>query len=108
MTDFERISPQQAEPLLQQQDWQVVDIRDESSYRQSHIPNALHLDNQTVAEFLQQQNPEQAILVYCYHGHSSLNAAAYLSSQGCSNVYSLDGGFEQWRQLFPQHTVSEG
>ncbi|NKQ13210.1 thiosulfate sulfurtransferase, partial [Pseudomonas sp. SST3] len=33
---------------------------------------------------------------------SSQSAAAYLINQGFSDVYSLDGGFELWRQTYPQ------
>jgi thiosulfate sulfurtransferase len=39
--------------------------------------------------------------VVCYHGNSSQSAAAYLVSQGFSEVYSLDGGFELWRTTYP-------
>jgi thiosulfate sulfurtransferase len=37
-------------------------------------------------------------VVYCYHGHTSLGGAAYLMDQGFTEVYSLIGGFERWRQ----------
>ena len=37
------------------------------------------------------------VLVYCYHGISSQNAAAFLIERGFETVYSLDGGFEAWR-----------
>jgi thiosulfate sulfurtransferase len=37
-------------------------------------------------------------VVYCYHGHTSLGAAAYLRENGFTDVVSLSGGFELWRQ----------
>jgi len=43
--------------------------------------------------------------VVCYHGNSSQSAAAYLISQGFSDVYSLDGGFELWRGTYPTETA---
>ena len=38
-------------------------------------------------------------------GHNSLVAAAYLVGQGFSNVYSIDGGFELWRNTYPAETA---
>jgi thiosulfate sulfurtransferase len=43
--------------------------------------------------------------VVCYRGNSSQSAAAYLASQGFSEVYSLDGGFELWRSLYPERVA---
>jgi thiosulfate sulfurtransferase len=44
---------------------------------------------------------ESPILVCCYHGNSSQNAAHYLSEQGYTNVHSLNGGYEQWKVIYP-------
>lgn len=46
-------------------------------------------------------------MVVCYHGNSSQSAAAYLVSQGFSDVYSLDGGFELWRSTYPAETARD-
>ncbi|CRR54182.1 Thiosulfate sulfurtransferase GlpE [Pseudomonas aeruginosa] len=45
-------------------------------------------------------------MVVCYHGNSSQSAAAYFIQQGFSDVYSLDGGFELWRSVYPADTSS--
>jgi thiosulfate sulfurtransferase len=37
-------------------------------------------------------------IIYCYKGISSQDAAHYLSSQGFKDVYSVDGGFEEWKK----------
>lgn len=77
---------------------QVVDIRDEESYRQGHIAGAFHLHNSNIQDYIQEADPESPLLVCCYHGHMSQSAAAYLSEQGFRETYSLDGGFEAWSQ----------
>ena len=46
------------------------------------------------------------LVVVCYHGNSSQSAAAYFIQQGFSDVYSLDGGFELWRSVYPADTSS--
>lgn len=80
----------------------LLDVRDAAAYAQAHMPGAQHLDNQSAAQLLATTDPAQVLLVYCYHGHSSQSAAAWLSEKGFAEVYSLDGGFEHWRQLHAQ------
>ena len=53
-----------------------------------------------VQEFLQNTDKEQAVVVYCYHGNSSLGATAFLIENGFKNVASMSGGFEAWRQVY--------
>ncbi|MHC5065616.1 MAG: thiosulfate sulfurtransferase GlpE [Planctomycetota bacterium] len=73
-----------------------VDIRDDSSYAAGHIPGAVTLDDSSVQAFLRDTDPDARIVVYCYHGNSSLGAAAFFLQQGFENVSSMSGGFEAW------------
>ncbi|MAB23638.1 MULTISPECIES: thiosulfate sulfurtransferase GlpE [Pseudomonas] len=100
MSDFQRIDPNQANNLLLD-GAQLADIRDPQSYQQGHIPGAVRLDNDNLAQFVEAADKQQPLLICCYHGNSSQSAAAYLASLGFSAVYSLDGGFELWQQHFP-------
>ena len=79
-----------------------VDIRDPGSYRQAHIPGAIHLNDGNVQEFLQQTDKNKEVVVYCYHGNSSMGATAFLMENGFSNVASMSGGFEAWRPVYEQ------
>lgn len=100
MTDFKRIPPEQAQ-ALRDQGAVVVDIRDPQAYAAGHIKNATHLDNHSLHDFIAKADLDVPLIVACYHGNSSQSAAAYLASQGFSEVYSLDGGFELWRATYP-------
>jgi len=93
---FTRINVAETRRLLTEEQGVVVDIRDQHSFLNGRIPQAVHLTNASLAEFLQQTEEEQPVIVCCYHGISSQPAAEYLSQQGMSRVYSLDGGFEAW------------
>ena len=75
-----------------------VDVRDAASYESAHIPGALHLTDANVETFIAAADKAKPVVVYCYHGHSSLGGAAYLMEQGFAKDYSLDGGFESWRR----------
>ena len=80
----------------------VVDIRDEDSFNNGRITNALHLTNESLADFLRDADPDEPVVVCCYHGHSSQQAAQFLVSQDFTQVYSLDGGFTQWQLQYPE------
>ncbi len=101
MENFEVISVEQAHRRWQVGDAVLVDIRDPQSYAAGHPPGVLHLTNDTLAAFMEQSDLTQPVMVMCYHGNSSKGAAQYLLQQGFIATYSIDGGFEAWRQAFP-------
>ncbi|MBQ57120.1 MULTISPECIES: thiosulfate sulfurtransferase GlpE [Pseudomonas] len=103
MSDFKRISPEQAQ-ALRQQGAVVVDIRDPQSFDMGHIAGSHHLDNHSLVDFIAKADLDHPLIVSCYHGNSSQSAAAYLIGQGFTDVYSLDGGFELWRATYPEDT----
>ncbi|QRY81061.1 thiosulfate sulfurtransferase GlpE [Pseudomonas sp. PDNC002] len=107
MSDFKRIAPDLAQQL-RESGAQVVDIRDPQSYAMGHISGSRHIDNYSVADFIREADMDAPLVVVCYHGNSSQSAAAYFVQQGFSEVYSLDGGFELWRSVYPADTSAGG
>ncbi len=79
----------------------VVDIRDAASFSNGRITGAIHLTNESLADFLREADPDAPVVVCCYHGQSSQQAAQFLVSQDFTQVYSLDGGFTQWQLQYP-------
>lgn len=111
METFAHLSCADAKTLIAERSPNVVDIRDEKSFAAGRIPNAIHLDNTQVANFLQDADPDAPLIVCCYHGNSSQPASQYFIEQGFDEVYSLDGGFTEWQQLYPdqcERSDSEG
>ncbi|MEH0835494.1 thiosulfate sulfurtransferase GlpE [Pectobacterium cacticida] len=106
MEQFEAISIEQARSR-----WQegavIVDIRDPQSFATAHVPGAMHLTNETLSDFVHNTDVNEPIMVMCYHGISSRNAAQYLISLGFDSVYSIDGGFEAWQTHYPQDTQTQ-
>jgi thiosulfate sulfurtransferase len=100
MDAIPQIQIHEAKNKLDQKHCVFVDIRDPASYRTAHIPGAIHLHDGNVQEFLQKADKEKSVVVYCYHGNSSLGAVAYLRENGFENVASMSGGFEAWRQVY--------
>ncbi len=95
MQPFQHISI--ADVASQQSDFVIADIRDSGSFSAAHIEGAVNLSNDNLGEFLQATPKEQPVVVVCYHGVSSQQAAQFLAEQGYQTVYSMDGGFEGWR-----------
>jgi thiosulfate sulfurtransferase len=98
--EIPQIPVHEAKQKLDEKSCLFVDIRDPASYRQAHIPGAIQLNDGNVQAFLQNTDKEQAVVVYCYHGNSSLGATAFLIENGFKNVASMSGGFEAWRPVY--------
>ncbi|CAH0542675.1 thiosulfate sulfurtransferase GlpE [Vibrio marisflavi] len=98
MDQFQHINVNDAHLLLEQGEAKLVDIRDAQSFNQARSESAFHLTNDSLVEFMNQNEFATPILVMCYHGVSSQGAAQYLVNQGFEQVYSVDGGFEAWQR----------
>ena len=96
MNNFKRISTTDANDLILRQTY-LIDIRDQNSFNTEHMDNAINLNDDNIEKFILKADKKIPTIVYCYHGHSSQNAAQYLSSMGFTEVYSVDGGFEDWK-----------
>ena len=107
MFNFSRISAAQAKAMMAAGEVTLIDIRDEASYRAGHMSNAIHIDNHSVQHFLQQADPDIPLIVCCYHGNMSQSAAQFFSEQDFSDVYSLDGGYSDWSQHYPELCSTE-
>ena len=93
---FKELDPHKAQEMVEEGSVNVIDIRDPGSYSAGHIPSAVSLNDTNVKEFIESTDKEKPLIVYCYHGISSRDAAEYLSQNGFKEVYSMTGGFEAW------------
>jgi thiosulfate sulfurtransferase len=104
MEQFAHISVQDTKAKIDAGAAKIVDIRDDQAFEQAHIPGAFHLNNGSIQSFIGANDFDTPVIVVCYHGHSSQQAAQYMLQQGFEEVYSMDGGFELWRTQFPSQT----
>ena len=65
---FKIITVKEANDFIKEDNITIVDIRDEDSFAQSHIPKAVHLSNNNIDEFIESSHQEDNILIYCYKG----------------------------------------
>ncbi|WP_415897529.1 thiosulfate sulfurtransferase GlpE [Neptuniibacter sp. QD72_48] len=96
MSQFECIDSPKAAALIKD-GAQVADIRDPNSFAQGHISGSYNLSNENLHDYIAAADMDKPLLVCCYHGISSQQAAQFLVEQGFDEVYSINGGFEVWR-----------
>jgi thiosulfate/3-mercaptopyruvate sulfurtransferase len=104
---YSRIGHPQADALLQRSDVQVLDVRDAESYLKGHIEGAQNISTRNLGGFINGGDKTAPVLVYCYHGNSSQEYSKILVQYGFSDVSSLDGGYEAWRQRPPKAVPAE-
>lgn len=101
MPTFKLISTADAHKRSLAEKIKMVDIRDQNSFETDHVEGSFHLTNDTVAQFMAEVDLKTPVFVICYHGNSSKGVAQYLTEQGYDDVYSVEGGFVEWRLLHP-------
>ncbi|WP_019029687.1 thiosulfate sulfurtransferase GlpE [Colwellia piezophila] len=101
--NFKHMSVSELQAVMADKSHVVVDIRDENSFANGRITDAINLTNESMADFLRAADLDAPLVVCCYHGISSQQAAQFLISQDFTDVYSLDGGFTQWQTQFPDN-----
>lgn len=92
---FKRIDKQTAVQKLKSNSV-LIDIRDKESFDNGHIDCSIHITQENLNDFIVNTNKDIPIMVICYHGNSSQSVAHYLTEQGFTDVYSIDGGYEGW------------
>lgn len=93
---YKCISVDEAEVLLKSEGATLLDIRDLASFSRGAIHHATNLNNENVEYVIENTDKEKPVIIYCYHGNSSKNAADYFFQRGFTQSYSVDGGYQQW------------
>lgn len=100
MPAFKTISPAEAEQLIDQSNPTILDCRKVNDYREGHIENAMLVHEQLRDSMLKKGDKHKALLIYCYHGHTSEHLAEMFCDFGFKQVYNLVGGYASWQQYF--------
>ncbi len=77
----------------------LVDVREESEWNAGHLPRAIHIGKGVIERDIEGKVPDttQEIILYCGGGFRSALAADVLQKMGYTNVWSMDGGFRDWK-----------
>src|SRR5579875_2172546 len=77
----------------------VLDVREPDEYQQGALPGALHIPRGHLESQIEGRVPDRDahIVVYCAGGTRSAFAADTLQQLGYSDVASVVGGFNKWK-----------
>jgi len=96
---FKEIEPLAAVQMLNHENSIILDVREDSEYKDGHIIDAIHIPlgklDQRMAEL--EKFREKSIIVNCRSGHRSSSACAKLRKSGFETIYNLKGGVMAWQ-----------
>jgi rhodanese-related sulfurtransferase len=74
----------------------LVDVREKWEYEASHIEGSVLIPLREIPGNLQRLAAERDVVCFCHHGIRSMDAAAWLRSQGVPGARSMAGGIDRW------------
>jgi rhodanese-related sulfurtransferase len=95
------VSPEQARQRIEN-GAVPLDVREAEELAEGHIPDATHIPRGLLefqaGDHEALSSPDTPICVYCMAGGRAALAAQTLKQLGYTNVVSIQGGFEGWKQ----------
>ena len=95
---YQPITQEAAKDMMDQQDVIVLDVREQEEYDSGHIPGAVLLPVNAIAEDSAAAvipEKDSVVLVYCRSGNRSKTASKGLAELGYTQVYEF-GGIQTW------------
>jgi rhodanese-related sulfurtransferase len=94
------ISPVDARKQAEAGDAILIDVREESDWREGHAEGARNLSRGVVELEIEAQIPDMTKPIICYCGGGSRSAlvAESLQKMGYENVRSMAGGMRAWKE----------
>ncbi|MGO8997423.1 MAG: rhodanese-like domain-containing protein [Polyangiaceae bacterium] len=86
--------------LARNDDFELVDVREDGEWAAGHIKGARHLGRGVLERDVEKAIPDtkREIVLYCGGGFRSALAAESLAKMGYANVASMDGGWRGWKE----------
>ncbi|HVX19242.1 MAG TPA: molybdopterin-synthase adenylyltransferase MoeB [Acidimicrobiales bacterium] len=77
----------------------ILDVREPDEFEQGAIPGAIHIPRGTLESNIENRVTDKAtpIIIHCASGIRSAFAASTLATLGYTDVASMAGGFNQWK-----------
>lgn len=94
---IQEIKAQELKELLdKQEDFQLVDVREDFEYQLVKLPHSTWIPLRHLPERMSELDQNKKTVVLCHHGMRSYQAALYLSEEGFEDVYNLVGGIDAY------------
>ena len=93
------VEPAEAEQEIAGGNAVVLDVREPDEYEQGALPGAVHIPRGTLETSVEGRIPDKSshVVVYCAGGTRSAFAAQTMQELGYTDVASVVGGFNRWK-----------
>lgn len=77
----------------------LIDVREDNEFDAGHAAGARHMSRGIIERDIVQAFPDKSteLVLYCGGGFRSALAADMLQKMGYTNVWSMDGGWQAWK-----------
>jgi rhodanese-related sulfurtransferase len=75
----------------------VIDVRSDEEYAGGHIPGAVHIPYEQIAERIGEVDTSKGVALYCMIGPRARKGEAALIAAGHDRVFHIEGGFSAWK-----------
>lgn len=95
------LGPIELKDLMDEGGVKLLDVRRLEDYEISHIPGAISIPKEELADNINKLSKEEITVVYCYNQqcHLGIEACLILAEYGYP-VMLLEGGFKTWTEDF--------
>ncbi|MDR3722080.1 MAG: rhodanese-like domain-containing protein [Candidatus Acidoferrales bacterium] len=91
------VTPREVSERLERGDkFLFVDVREKWEHETARIEGAVLIPLREIPANLPHLAEAREIVFFCHHGMRSLDAAAWLRSQGVEGARSMSGGIDRW------------
>lgn len=95
------VDADQAKAMIDAGDTVFLDVRDRDTYEAGHIPGAISVGDDEIQRFFEDFPKAHKIVCYCWAGNFSRGAVNALMMRRFTQVWTLWGGMEHWKETFP-------
>ncbi len=91
-----QIDVEDLDALMAQGAIRVLDVREDSEFRNGHLRGAIHIPVKRLPDRVARLKHDKPYAVICQSGSRSRSATAYLVDQGFEGAVSVRGGTGAW------------
>jgi sulfur-carrier protein adenylyltransferase/sulfurtransferase len=99
-SEINEISPASANQTLKEdKSVKLIDVRERNEWEEGYIPGSVHVPRGFLESRIEETLPDKAapVILYCAGGVRSAFATKTLQEMGYSNVLSMSGGYNGWK-----------
>lgn len=98
LEEYKTVTASKAKEMMEDDNYFVIDVRNQSEWDSGHIPGAHHMMLGNLADKLDEVPKDKKIIAHCQSGARSAIGTSLLLKNGFKNVFNLEGGYSAWEK----------